>query len=222
MNKVDVVLYERYATSGYGRCTVIDLMPESKFYVKVKYDLNHGKFHAKFPGQEMNAEVAKMKPLPAPKAKNPRYTFNPKPEIKFAFMGWCAENGIQMPSSVPPEHFQEAWEEVEETQNSNPVGITKKAEGSQGASHDMLITKPPCDLEALGKALGVGLKNFYNNPDAKVVLLYGPRKPWFFHFLIHGFKDGKGPRDVQAIRATVPPNYQPYFDAGARGEFALE
>ena len=63
LEKADIVLGGRYQVSGYGRGTVIDLMPEAQFYVRVKYDLDK----AKFPGQEMNAPIDKMKPLPPPK-----------------------------------------------------------------------------------------------------------------------------------------------------------
>ena len=49
----------------------------------------------------------------------------------------------------------------------------------------------------------------------------GRGKLGFFIFFAMGSKDGKGPRDIQSIRSTVPIEYQLQFDAGARGEISL-
>lgn len=213
MLKSDVTLNMEVVSRGKGRGMVADLEPTYRCYVKVIWNS----------GEEGLYDVDFLKPAPPPKkSKNTPRTFFQPTANQWAFMGWCAADAaFWMPTSVPETLFQEAWEEVEETQKSNPTGITTKSEGSIGVCYDMVLSKPSCDLEALGKTLGVRFKPFFNHENADRVLLYGSRKAWFFHFLRHGFKDGKGPRDVQAIRATVPPEHHHRFDAGTQGVFEL-
>lgn len=209
MKKEDITLGMEVKVRGKGIAEVIDLCPTYKCYVKVR--LNSG--------EETMYDVVYMSPAPPPKAKKPLRSFNPDPAPAYAFMGWCAVNSnLWMPTSAPPEDFQNAWEDIYETQKTDPTGVTKKAEGSIGTCFDMVISKPSCDTEKLGKALGVEFHDFFGEAKASTVLLYGARKCWFFHFLRHGFKDGKGPRDLQAIRATVPADYQKHFDAGTKGD----
>ncbi|MDA4129156.1 MAG: hypothetical protein OK457_00140 [Thaumarchaeota archaeon] len=211
MLKSEITLNQEVRVRGKGAAIVVDLCSQYKHYVKLLFS----------DGKEELADVQDIKTLPPPQQKKPRMFFNPDPVQMYAYMGFAASDPeFWLPTSTTKELYQETWEELEEALKESPKGVTI-AEKRVGNAFDMVGTKPPCDVDNLGRALGVKFHPFFSNEKSGLVLLHGARKAWFFHFLRHGFKDGRGPRDIQIIRSTVPVEYQSAFDAGAKGEFSL-
>jgi len=182
--------------------------------------------------EEQLSEALKDRPAPMTRKEKRRSARSfahrtPKqvaPEFVYALAGWLSQAGnVQLLTSAPPDQYQEAWEAVSEAQRSEPRGLTAKSEGSAGTCYDILVRKPEgTDLEALAMLMGIEFDDYRCEKKNPFLLLYGRRADWFFFLLDHGFKDGKGPQDAAAIRASVPAESLAHFDAGTQGRFTVQ
>jgi hypothetical protein len=221
--KTDIVLDQRYGVSGYGRGRVIDLMPEHKFYVKVKYDLD-----AKFPGQEMNAEVARMKPLAPPKPTRAEKVANKVSAIRstphsYYIAGLAAATNGVLHGSTPPSQLDATQDELfghgcSDFKVGEDEGVTVSTDLTQGRSYSLVMVNHGKRDEYAG-VTGV-ISTLYQGNEAVVSI---QAKEFILDFLLDDLrfkllgvldrKNGKV-QDLVTIRGRVPAAFLPDFDRG--------
>ncbi len=215
MDKKDIVLDQRYKVAGYGRCTVVDLLPSCKFYVKVKYDLQH----AKHPGQEMSAEVEKMSPLPPPKPTRIERYFAHVDVIRrtpesYYIAGRIAAGPANIHVSTPPLQLAATQDELIAHGVDFEVGdgqvVTVSTDATQGRSYSVVVANHGMrdEYEHL-----TGVRSTAYQGDESMLSIQA--KEFILDFLLDDlrFKLGKV-QDLPVIRARVVTDFLPHFDRG--------
>jgi hypothetical protein len=215
MNKSEVSLDMRVYVSGYGKGTVTDLLPSSKFYVRVKYDLDQ----KKAPGQEINAEVEKMKPLPPPKPTRIEKYYAQVGVIRrtpesYYIAGRIAAGKANIHVSTPPAQLSATQDELNGHNVDFEVGpgqvVTVSTDQTQGRSYTVVM--PNHGLVYEYEKLTEVRSTFYQGDESTVSI---QAKQFILDFLLDElrFKLGKT-QDINLIRSRVPAEFLPQFESG--------
>lgn len=213
MKKEEIGIDQRYRVSGYGWCTVIDLMPESKFYVRVKYDLDK----AKFPGQEMNADVEKMQPLRPPKPTRIEKYFSQVATIRqcpesYYIAGRIAAGRANIHVSTPPAQLASTQDELFAHNVDFEIGegVSISTDATQGRSYSVVMENHDLANE-FERLTGVRSTIFQGQEDTVSI----QAKQFILDFLLDElhFKLGKT-QDLSAIRNRVSNIFMSHFERG--------
>lgn len=223
MNKTDITLGMRVKVSARGKGTVVDLMPTTKFFVKVEYDLGQGKFS----GMEMNADVDTIKPLPPPKpTRIEKYhaQVNAVRQSPFAYYvaGWLLTHDSNYNASAPEgEQTDSALEELaavgmDVLTDGSDVTVTHGRNLAQGRSYSV-TTEDFGDYVSDSLAAATSVLTPYRGLGTPI---RGIQAKQFVLDFLGGdlnFKLDKT-QDVARILSRVPAAFRSAFEQGMRGE----
>ena len=213
MLKTEIVLGQELASRGKGRATVIDLMPTSKFYVKVRYTS----------GVEENAAVEKLKPLPPPKLTPQERFFNQvslirQTPLSYYLAGWiAASHETIFLVSAPPKDLDKTIEDLDAHGVDYVLGQTLKTKPDQlgGRTFTVRTAAPDKALsDRYSTETGVNCTVYFELATGMVSI---NAKEFVLGFLLDElrFKLGKKQdQDLTLIRSRVPAERMPDFEAG--------
>lgn len=212
MKKEEIQLDMRVSVSGMGRGTVVDLMPEGKFFVKVYFD-GDSKKHG---GKTVPADVHGIKLLPPPKPtreekERARYDSIRKTPESYYLAGIIAVGPSRIHVSTPPKQFQTTQDELSAhgVEFDDDV-LTQSTDRTQGRSISVLMPSHTM-ADKYEQLTGVHSTPYQGRSDTFSV----QAKPFIMDFLLDNLKFRLGTKqNIEEVRKLVPQEFQASFQQG--------
>lgn len=215
MKKEEVSLNSRVFVPGMGAGTVVGLMPESRFYVKVDFE------SGRYSGQEVNASVENMRPVAPPKPtreEKSRAMFETirRTPASYYIAGLAAAGPSNIHVSTPPKHMERTKEELAQHGVEFETGLSESTERSMGRSISVIMPNHGI-ADEYERETGVRSTPYQGHSGTVSI----QAKQFVLDFLLDFLKFRLGTRqDVEAIRQRVPEQYRPEFENGVEASLA--
>ena len=215
MKKEEISLNMRVSVPGMGTGTVVNLMPETKFYVKVDFE------SGRYSGQEANANVENMRAMPPPKPTRQekykaKYEFIRSNPESYYIAGLAAMGPSKLHVSTPPKSVQKTQDELMSHGLEIGEGYSEATDRTMGTSYTLVM--PNHGVADYESKTGVHSAPYFGGGADYITI---SAKQFVIDFLVGDLKFKLGDRqNVDVVRENVPQQFRAEFERGVEAATA--